>query len=428
MRIILRRRARTSSALLALALCVPAAASSQDLAITNIKIIVGSGQVIDSGTIIVRDRKIATVTAASVRIPQGIQMIDGKGLSAMPGFIDGHKHLADGPTGKAWMQSLLEAGYTTVLIGGGPAEANLVLAKKIDSGEYNGPRVIPSGTVALRQTPSEARAAVQALAKLGIKHTGEIGLTPEPAPPQAEIETLKAIVDEAKKVGIQVNVHAVSSPAMVAAIDAGVTRLVHLPNKDWTSYEQAEAVARSGAIVAGLIAFGAPNIDTLSQGAAPVQWPKDNTPRFRDGKPWPEAIAGANRDAKGRATGTEGGYTIINARRIWDADPNHTTISYSTDQNADDLVVLEHELKSFGIVFSMADIHRIIGPNAARFVGMADQIGTLEAGKLADILLLDGDPTKNIYEMLKTKVVLKEGRIVVDKRPVTAGRPARSAR
>ena len=419
----------TIAAVLAIGLLMPLSALAQNVAITNVRIVVGSGQVIDSGTIIVRDGTIATVTGASVQIPQGIQVIDGKGMSAMPGFIDGHKHLVDGPTGKAWMQSLIEAGYTTVLIGGGQAEANLALAKKIESGEYNGPRVIPSGTVALRQTAAEARAAVQALAKLGVKHTGEIGLTPEPAPPQAEIETLKAIVDEAKKVGIQVNVHAVSSPAMIAAIDAGVTRLVHLPNKDWTSYEQADAVARSGAIVAGLIAFGAPNIDTLSQGAAPVQWPKDNTARFRDGKPWPEAIIGANRDAKGRATGTEGGYTIVNARRIWDADPNHATISYSTDQNADDLVVLEHELKSFSIVFSMADIHRIIGPNAARFVGMSDQIGTLETGKLADIILLDGDPTKNIYEMLKTKVVLKEGKIVVDKRPAPAtGRPGRSTR
>ncbi|HYS26867.1 MAG TPA: amidohydrolase family protein [Vicinamibacterales bacterium] len=412
---------------LAACLVLTSGAAAQDLVITNARIVVGSGQVIDSGTIVVRDGKIAAVTGGAVQVPKGLQAIDARGMSAMPGFIDGHKHLADGPTGKAWMQSLLEAGYTTVLIGGGPAEANLALAKKIESGEYNGPRAIPSGAVALRQTPAEARAAVQALAKMGIRHTGEIALTPEPAPPQAEVETLRAIVDEAKKVGIQVNVHAVSSPAMIAAIDAGVTRLVHLPNKDWTSYEQADAVAKAGAIVAGLIAFGAPNVDTLSQGAAPVQWPKDNTPRFRDGKPWPEAIAGANRDARGRATGTEGGYTIVNARRIWDADPNHTTISYSTDQNADDLVVLEHELKSFSIVFSMADIHRIIGPNAARFVGMADQIGTLEAGKLADIILLDGDPTKNIYEMLKTKVVLKEGKIVVDKRPpppaATTGRP-----
>jgi imidazolonepropionase-like amidohydrolase len=91
-------------------------------------------------------------------------------------------------------------------------------------------------------------------------------------------------------------------------------------------------------------------------------------------------------------------------------------VSFSTDQNAADLVVLEHELKSFSIVFSMADIHKIMGPNSARYVGMADQIGTLEPGKLADIILIDGNPTLNIYEMLKTKVVLKEGKVVVDKR------------
>ena len=314
------------------------------------------------------------------------------------------------------MKSLLEAGYTTVLAGGGPADANIALRDRIDKGEFIGPRIIPSGQINLRQTPAEARAAVQALAAKGVKHTGEIGLTPEPGPPQSEIEVLKAIVDEAKKVGVQVNVHAVSSPAMVAAVDAGVTRLVH-------TAEQGLHHLRSGR-ASGADRLDRRRPDRLRRAEhrhavgppAPVQWPKDNTTRFRDGKPWPEAIAGANRDPKGRATGTEGGYTIINVRRIWDADPNHQTISYSTDQNAADLVVLEHELKSFSIVFSMADIHKIIGPNSARYVGMADQIGTLEAGKLADIILIDGNPTLNIYEMLKTKVVLKEGKVVVDKR------------
>jgi len=394
---------------------MPIGAAAQDVAITNARIVVGSGQVIESGTIVVRGGSIVSVTPGAAPT-QGLKIIDAKGLSAMPGFIDSHKHVNDGPDAKGQMQSLLEAGYTTVLSGGSNGGADMALRDKIEKGEYNGPRIIPSERVNLRQTPAEARAAIQAMAAKGIRHTAEIGLTPEPAPPQAEIEVLKAIVDEAKKAGVQVNVHAVSTPAMSAAVDAGVTRLVHLPNKDWTSYEAAEAVAKTGSIVAGLIAFGAPTIDRESRAPALVQFPRDNTTRFRDGKPWPEAIAGANRDPKGRATGTEGGYTIVNARRIWDADPNHETISYSTDQNFADVAVLEHELKSYSIVFSMADIHRIMGPNSARYVGMSDRIGTLEQGKLADIILIDGNPTLNIYEMLKTKVVLKEGRIVVDKR------------
>ena len=404
---------RLIASLIAATALVASPARAQDVAITNARIIVGSGQVIESGTILVRGGKIVSVTPGTAPA-QGLRTIDAKGMSAMPGFIDGHKHVNN--FGAEQMKSLLEAGYTTVLSGGGPADQNAALRDRVEKGEFIGPRIIASGQVNLRQTPAEARAAVQALAAKDIKHTGEIALTPEPGPSQAEIEVLKAIVDEAKKAGVQVNVHAVSSPAMAAAVDAGVTRLVHTPNKDFTTFDQAERVAQTGSIVAGMLGFGAPNIDTLSAAPAQVQWPKDNTTRFRDGKPWPEAIAGANRDPKGRATGTEAGYTIVNARRIWDADPNHQTISYSTDQNAADLVVLEHELKSYSLMFSMADIHKIIGPNAARYVGMADQIGTLEAGKVADIILLDGNPTLNIYEMLKTKVVLKDGRVVVDKR------------
>ena len=388
-------------------------ATAQDVAITNARIIVGSGQVIDSGTIIVRGGKIESVAAgrASTR---GLTTIDAKGMTAMPGFIDGHKHVTTNPNEKGQMQSALEAGYTTILAGGNPPGGSITLRDHIDSGMINGPRIIPSERVNLRSTPDEARAAIRDMAAKGVKHTAEIGLTPEPAPPQAEIEVLKAIIDEAAKHGVQVNVHSVSTPATMAALDAGVRRFVHLVNKDWMGIDEAARIAAAGGNIAGLNAFGAPIIDRESPAPALVQFPRDNSPRFRDGKPWPEAIAGANRDPKGRAMGTEGGYTIINARRIWDAGNN--ALSWSTDQSYDDLVVLEHELKSYSITFSQADIFKIMGPNSAAYVGMADQIGTLEAGKLADIILIDGNPLLNIYEMLKTKVVLKEGKVVVDKR------------
>ena len=266
--------------------------------------------------------------------------------------------------------------------------------------------MLPSERVNLRGTPDEARAAVRAMAAKGIKNTGEIAVTPEPGPSAAEIEVLKATLDEAAKVGVQVNVHAVSTPAMVAATDAGIRRQVHLPNKDFMSYDDADKIVKSGTIVLDLISFGAPIIDVFA---------KDNTPRFRTGMPWPDSIAGPNRDSKGRATGTEGAYTLINARRIWDASKG-TALGYGSDQNYPVKDVLEHELKSLAVMFSMQDIFRIIGPNTAAYLNMSDQIGTLEAGKRADILLLDGNPLEDFHNMLKTKVVLKDGKVVVDKR------------
>ena len=199
-----------------------AACFAQDVAITNARIIAGNGTVVPSGTIIVRGGKIVSAGAGSA-VTKGLKVIDAKGMSAMPGFIDAHKHVNTGPNEKAQMQSLLEAGYTTVLSGGGPGDGNLTLRDHIESGMINGPRIIPSERINLRGTPEEARAAIRAMAAKGIKNTGEIALTPEPGPPPAEIEVLKAVVDEAAKAGVQVNVHSVSTPATVAAI-AGAPR------------------------------------------------------------------------------------------------------------------------------------------------------------------------------------------------------------
>ena len=388
---------------LGVAALFPLPAAAQDVAITNVRVIVGNGTVINAGTVIVRGGRIATVSAGGAST-QGLKTIDGKGMSAMPGFIDAHKHVNTGPNEKAQMQALLEAGYTTILSGGGPADGNIVLRDRIEKGEVNGPRIIPSGRVAVRGiTPEMARAEIRQMAAMGIRHTGEISLTPEPGPPSEEIEILKAIVDEGRKAGVQVNVHAVSTPAMVAAIDAGVRRLVHLPNKDWVTRSAAQKLASTGTIVLGTIGFGAPVFGVFAS---------DNSPRFRDGKPWPESIAGANR-AEGVATGTEAGYTIVNARTIWDAGG---LVGYCTDTGYDPKAGLEHELQSYRVVFSMQDIFKLMGPNTAAYIGMSEQLGTLEAGKLADIVLVEGNPLDGIHNMLTTRVVIKGGVVVVDKR------------
>src|SRR5256884_2410776 len=172
--------------------------AGQDLVLTNARIIVGNGTVIDRGAIIIRNGRLASVAPGAASVP-GIQTIDAHGMTAMPGFIDGHRHVNTGPNEKQQMQELLDAGYTTVLSGGGPAEGNLTLKDHIDKGLIKGPRIIPSGRVDLAENaPEKARAEVRALAKQGIKFIGEMALTPKPGPTAKELENLRAIVDESK--------------------------------------------------------------------------------------------------------------------------------------------------------------------------------------------------------------------------------------
>ncbi len=371
--------------------------SAQDLTITNARIVVGNGNVVERGSIVVRAGKIVSVAAGEPSATSG-KIIDAKGMSAMPGFIDAHRHINTGPNEKAQMQALLEAGYTTVLSGGGPAEGNITLRDHIEKGVINGPRIIPSGSLRLNNnTPETARAELRKMAEMGIKFTGEIALTPVPGPTEKELEVLKAVVDEAKKAGVIVQVHAVSSKAMVAAVDAGVPLLVHLPNKDWVSKEDAKKLAASGTKILGTVGFGTPVFGVFAE---------DNLPRFRDGKAWPESIV------DGVRLGEEAGYMPVNARTVWDAG---AVLGYCTDTTYDPKAGLEHELKTINPMFSMKDIIKMMGPNTASYIQMSDQLGTLEPGKLADLILLDGNPLDGYWNMLKTKVVVKGGVIVVDK-------------
>jgi imidazolonepropionase-like amidohydrolase len=373
--------------------------AAQDLVITNVRIVVGNGNVINQGSIVIRGGRIASVSAGAANVP-GVQTIDARGMTAMPGFIDGHRHVNTGPNEKVQMQQLLDAGYTTVLSGGGPAEGNLTLKDHIEKGVIKGPRIIPSGRVDLggNQTPEKARAEVQRLAALGVKFIGEQNLTPKPGPTAKELENLRAIVDESKKVGVWIQIHAVSPQAMMAAVDAGVIKLVHTPHFGWLSFEDAKKVAAAGVKQLSTIGFGVPVFGVFAD---------DNVPRFRDGGAWPDKIL----DGDGR--GQEAGYKAVNARTSWDAG---VIYGYGTDTGYLAKAGLDHELKSLNLMFSMQDIIKLMGPNSASYIEMSDQLGTLEAGKLADIVVLNGNPLDGYWNMLNAKLTIVGGRILSDQR------------
>lgn len=383
--------------------------NAQNLVITNARIIVGNGQVIERGSIVVRGGRIAAVTSGNPSLPAETQTIDASGFTVMPGLIDDHRHLVGRPNNffeeraNKEMRELLESGVTTVQAGGDPFPTIVQLKQKIESGEIKGPRIIPPGPLNFNkyQTVDELRAAIDEEIKGGAESLGEIHF-PEatfPAgPTEKETAFLKAAIDEGKKFGVPVQVHAVSPPAMLAAVRDGATELIHTPHFGWLTDEDAKTVKDAGAIVSSCAGFGAPVFDVFNH---------DNIPTFRDGKPWPGGII----DGEGR--GREAGYKPVNGRTLYD---NGVVYGYCTDTTYQATAALAQELKVLNLVFSPIDLIKIMGPNSAAVIGKSKDIGTLEVGKLADIVVLAGNPLDGYWNFLTDVMTIKGGQVLVDKR------------
>ena len=423
-----------AAAWLALAVAaLPARTAAQDLVITNARILDGKGNAVERGSVVVRDGKIVSVTEGAAATAAGAQTIDAQGRTLMPGFIDAHRHIAQGDPAD-WlakraapqMQEFLDAGFTTVLCAICPDQA-IELRQRIDAGAVPGPRLYlgsiiplaragapPGGTAGGRAggrggdparfdnsrpplrptTPAAAIPAaetVKAVEAVAGKKYDYIKTVITTTPGGPETETLKLIVNEGKKRNLPTITHAVSVIDTLAAVDAKPDVLVHTPHIGRLE-EDAGAVKK----IAGA---GIPMTSTLA--VFLPHFGADNTPLFRDALPFPwETISSA-------------GQGPVNARLLWEAGISY---GYGTDTSWPPRESLADELRALSLVFSPRDISRILGQGAARSALKQDQIGTLEAGKLADMVLIDGNPLINVTDLLKVVTTIKSGRIVSDRR------------
>ncbi|HSC15017.1 MAG TPA: amidohydrolase family protein [Gammaproteobacteria bacterium] len=373
-----------------------AAALAQDLVITNARILDASTD-IARGSIVIEEGRIVSVAAGNAAA-SGKPTLDAGGRTVLPGYIDAHRHIINGNSDQwfreqsaARMQEFLDAGFTTLMSGGGPMPGIVELKRRIDSGELKGPRVITSGRAdpANFKTADEARAAVRALAAAGVEIV-KASVTP------AEKDMLAVVVDEARKHDLDVMVHAVTAPAMLAAIEAGAAKLVHTPHDSFLTNEQAKRVADAGIENLSTVGFAVPVFNVFNQ---------DNVPTFRDGSPWPSGILGTGSNAAGEKP--------VNARTLWD---NGVVYGFGTDTNYLPIDGLYHELKVLNLMFSPRDIVKLMGPNTAAFIEMTGELGAIAPGYVADLTIVDGDPLKLIFNLMNVAVVVQGGEIVVDHR------------
>jgi len=412
-------------------------ASAQDLVITNARIIDGIGGVIQRGSVVVRAGRIVSVNPGTA-LSKAAKTIDAKGMTVMPGFIEDHRHIIEAGTDPSqWlkdqavprMQEFLNAGFTTVQSCGDPVEQIVELKRRLNAGSIQGPRLFTAAFVQLagqtgpppapggrwidpartdtsrpplRATTAapaipdeETRASVRKLKEAGIDDVKTVLIVTPGGP---EKHTLSVVVDEAHKVGLPVITHAVTVEDTFAAVEAGVTMLAHTPHIGQLDEAGASKIAASKIPMMSTLGVFVP---TFAEQNARVRDRSgvDNLPRFRDLDPFPWN------------TLSSAGQGPVNARLLWNAG---VTYGYGTDTTFLPKDSLAHELKPLRLVFSNQDIVRIMTRNAATVIGHEKEIGTLEPGKLADIVVLDGDPLVDIESVLKVKMVVKAGNVVVN--------------
>jgi imidazolonepropionase-like amidohydrolase len=401
------------------ACCLALPAMAQDLVITNARVLDGIGNAVDRGTVVVREGRIAAVGVNASGAQANAVRIDAGGRTVMPGFIDAHRHIIQGDPARwlaeqsaANMREYLEAGFTTVFSAIDAPEQILELRRRTESGETVGPRIISAAFVPLSRAalggggvdpartdpargpnrpgptapaiPAEqSLAAVRAAAQRGHDAIKTLIIVTRDGPEQA---TLKIIADEAERLRLLSITHAVSVIDTVAAVEAGTDILVHTPHIGQLDEATAKKIADA-------------NIPMISTLGVFVPYFNDaNMPLFRDRQQFPfETLSSA-------------GQGPVNARLLFQAG---ITYAYGTDTSWSPRDSLEHELRPLHLVFSHEDLIPILTKNAAIAVGRGEDLGTLEVGKLADMVILGSDPLVDEGALLDVDVVVKGGRVVV---------------
>ena len=387
------------------------------------RVIVGDGRLLEHATVLVEDGKILKIAQNSINIPKDTQKIPLDGQTLLPGFIDAHIHICMDASPDPMAVSLSEtppittlkaaesarrtlmAGVTTVRDMGGKDGIDFGLRQAIDSGLTAGPRMLISGRlicmtgghgwqVGLEANgPDEVRKAAREQIKAGadivkLMATGGV-LTPavEPGSEQFTEAELRAGVEEAHKAGKKTATHAMGTRGIQNALRAGIDSIEHGVYLDEETVSM--MIERNIPFIPTISALY--NIETKGIEAGIPAFAVEKTLKV---KPFHmESIRMAREAGVSVAAGTDAG-TPFNLH----------------GENLGEIKLLV----DYGGFSPMGAIEAGTR-TAARVLGLEEELGTVEEGKVADLVMVEGNPLDNIDVLLNPEsicLVMQGGKIV----------------
>ncbi len=426
--------------LTAAAFLFPTFAAAQDVHLVHAGTLlaVPGEAALEERTVVIRGDLIESVSegylsAGDVEAGEGEVIVhDLRDMVVMPGLIDGHVHLTSENNPQQRLQAVemsegdramygakhahdtLMAGFTTVRdVGARGGDAIFALRDAVERGWVDGPRIYASGSTisvtgghgdgtqgyrddiaALMHSagvcdgPDACRAAVREQVRRGADHIkltatgGVLSNTATGTEQQFTDEELAAIMDAAHAMGRKVTAHAHGKAGIEAALRAGVDSIEH---GTYLDRETAREFRRQDAYL----------VPTILAGVTVAEWAED-----------PDTFLTEFQRAKSREVGPR---MLDMARRAHEAG---VPIAFGTDSG-----VSRHgeNAREFELLVEAGltpmEALRTATVEGAENLGKSEMLGTVEAGKKADLVGVDEDPLENISAMLDVDFVMKDGEV-----------------
>ena len=379
------------------------------VALVGATLIDGSGRAaIPDATVIVADGLIvAAGPSATVKVPLDTKSFDVRGKTIVPGLWDMHAHLHQ----IEWIPVYIAAGVTSVRDMGNELPFILALREAIDSGRVTGPRLHLAGLVDgdgpnafgafSANTPEEGRAIVRKYHDFGFEQMKLYDLL-SPG-------VVSAICDEAHKLGMSVTGHLPRSLSITAAVDSGMDQFAHLPVRGDPSSDATKAtiayLKAHGTVIDPTESWneiGGHSRDESVQTFQPVlQHLPPPFVQFRVAN-WGSATTDpATAHARLQSS-------LATIRALHEAG---VPIVAGTDEGIPGFSVYR-EMELYVMAgFSPMDALRAATSVPATALHLEREVGTIEAGKVADLIVLDKNPLDNISNIRTQRYVMKDGRM-----------------